>query len=277
MSNTESQGISAVGFFVMAFNDENAADETLKMLKDAKKHQQFYFEDAGVITQDAKGKVHYHETGDMHSGKGAGVGALIGGIVGILGGPVGVALGAGAGAAIGAVAAHGDDGFKDESLQTVGVALRPGTSALTVITSHDFLKAVQQGVSVDDIHSFVKGLANEISNRLEAGQDMALGIILAEDGLAFKEVAIGQDSAEVFGYVETDEGVAAGAAVITAGEVDYGVVVATEEGMAVEAGVITEDDAVVVDYVAIPEETAEEEVEEEGEEEVEEAADTDGD
>ena len=67
--------------------------------------------------------MHYHETGDMSTGKGAGLGALVGGIIGILGGPPGIALGAGAGAAIGAVAAHGDAGFKNGSLDTIGVAL----------------------------------------------------------------------------------------------------------------------------------------------------------
>ncbi len=62
-------------------------------------------------------------------------------------------LGAGAGAAIGAAAAHGDAGFKDESLETIGVALQPGTSAVAAITSHDFLKAVQQQVAIEDIRT----------------------------------------------------------------------------------------------------------------------------
>ena len=77
--------------------------------------------------------MHYHETGDMSTGKGAGIGALIGGILGILGGPVGMVLGAGAGAAVGAAAAHGDAGFQDESLETIGVALNPGTSAVAAM------------------------------------------------------------------------------------------------------------------------------------------------
>ena len=43
----------------------------------------------------------------------------------------GVELGASAGAAIGAAAAHGDAGFKNESLDTIGLALRPSTSGMT--------------------------------------------------------------------------------------------------------------------------------------------------
>jgi uncharacterized membrane protein len=166
MSNKQDQGVAAVGFLVMAFTDETAADEVLKGLKEAKKQKQFYFEDAAVVQQDAKGKVHYHETGDMSTGKGAGIGALVGGVLGILGGPAGIALGAGVGAAAGGVAAHRDSGFRDESLETVGVALKPSTSALAVITSHAFLRAVQKEVDVADIRTAVNNLATEISSKL---------------------------------------------------------------------------------------------------------------
>jgi uncharacterized membrane protein len=259
MSDIQTEGIPAVGFLVMAFTDETAADEILKELKQAKKQKQFYFEDAAVVQQDAHGKVHYHETGDMHTGKGAGIGALVGGVLGILGGPAGVALGAGAGAAVGAAAAHKDSGFRDESLESIGVALKPGTSALAVITSHDFLRAVQKEVDVADIRTAVNNLATEISSNLEQGKSMALGIVLSEEGLAVKEVAVDEDSAEIFGLVVTDEAVVAGAAYVTADEVDYEVGVATAEGTAVEAGVVTEEGAVVVDYAEMVEASGEDE------------------
>ena len=97
MSNEEQQVVPAVGFLVVAFTDENAADQALDAMKDAKKQQTFYFENAAVIKQDPDGKVHYHETGDMSTGKGAGIGALVGGVLGILGGPAGVVVGAGTG------------------------------------------------------------------------------------------------------------------------------------------------------------------------------------
>jgi len=261
MSETQSQGTAAVGFLVMAFTDETAADESLKAMKEAKKQQQFYYEEAAVLRQDAGGKVKYHETGDMTTGKGAGVGALIGGVVGLLGGPAGVALGAGAGAAVGAAIAHGDDAFRDESLDSIGVALKPNTSAVIATTSSAFLDAVQKEVPVEDVRAMVANLAGEISRRLDEGKSMALGLILAEDGLVMKEVAVSEESTEVFGIAVTDEAVVAGAAVATADEVDYEVAVATEEGAVVEAGVVTEDDATVVDYVAVPEPVEEEDAE----------------
>jgi len=253
MSNEQTQGVPAVGFLVMAFTDEKAGDEALKAMKEAKKQKTFYFEDAAVIRQDTAGKVHYQETGDMRMGKGAGIGALVGGILGVLGGPVGVAAGASAGAALGAAAAHGDSGFRDESLKTVGLALKPGTSAVTAITSDAFLRAVQQQVSVEDIRRVVSNLAAEISARLNQGKSVAMGLILAETGLAYKEVAVDENSAEVVGLAITDDAVLAGAAVVTAEGAAYQVAAATEEGAFVESGVVTKEGALIVDDVVTAE------------------------
>jgi uncharacterized membrane protein len=255
-SQEQQQAVPAVGFLVVAFTEETAADQALDAMKEAKKQQQFYFEDAAVIRQDAQGKVHYHETGDMSTGKGAGVGALIGGIVGILGGPAGIVLGAGAGAAVGAAVAHPDKGFRNESLGTVGVALKPGTSAIAAITSRDFLKAVQQQVAIDDIRAAVGNLAAELSARLAENKNVAIGLLLTEGGLAVKEIAADEQTAEVVGAVITDDAVVAGAAVVTPEGAAYKVVGATAEGVAAEAGVITDEGAAVVDAVATVEASA---------------------
>jgi uncharacterized membrane protein len=252
---TEAAVVAGVGFLVLAFNDEQAGDQALDAMKQAKKQQQFYFEDAGVIRQDANGKVHYHETGDMSAGKGAGIGALVGGVLGILGGPAGVAVGAGLGATLGAAIASPDKGFRKESLKTMGVALKPGTSAVAVITSHDFLRAVQKEVPIEDIRTAVANLAAEISARLGEGKDLAIGLLLTEQGLAIKEIAVDDESAQVVGAVITADAVAAGAAVVTNEGAAYQVAVATDEGAAMEAGVITDEGAIVVDAVALPEAT----------------------
>ena len=244
------QEIPAVGFLVVAFTDATAADQALDAMKDAKNQDQFYFEDAAVIAQDAQGKVKYHETGDMSVGKGAGIGALVGGVIGILGGPAGVVVGAGAGAAIGGALAAHDGGFKNQNLQTIGVALKPNTSAVAVITSHDFLKAMQQQVSVEDIRTVVSNLAAEISAQLAANKNVAIGLLLTADALAVKEIAADAVSAEVVGAVFTSDAVAVGAAVVTAEGAAYEVAVVTEEGAVGEAGVITDEGAVVIDVVA---------------------------
>jgi uncharacterized membrane protein len=250
MSDTQQQGIPAVGFLVVAFLDEWAADQALDAMKKAKAQGKFYFEDAAVIRQDAQSKVHYYETGEMGRGKGAGIGALVGGIVGVLGGPVGVALGAGVGAAVGA-AASGDKGFRNESLGTVGVALKPGTSAIAAITSHDFLRSVQKQVPIDQIRAAVTNLAAELSARLEEKKNVAIGLLLTEDALVIKEIAANEEIAEVVGAVITDDATIVGAAVATADSVAYEIVGSTKEGTVAEIGVITDEGAVIVDAVAV--------------------------
>ena len=90
------EAVAGVGILVAAFTSEEAGEEALKALKNARSQRQVYFEDAAVIRQDAQGDVHYHETGDVATGKGAGVGAIVGGVIGILGGPAGIAAGAAA-------------------------------------------------------------------------------------------------------------------------------------------------------------------------------------
>ena len=246
-------GVPAVGFLVMAFTDEQAGDQALEAMKKGKKEKTFYFEEAGVMRQDATGKVHYHETGDMKSGKGAGIGALVGGIIGIFGGPAGVALGAGAGAALGAAVSKGDAGFRDESLNTVGLALKPGTSAVVAITSSAFLKAVQQQVPVENIREFVKNLSLEISNKLNAGKSMALGVVLTEDGLAAQEVAVNEKSTEVIVMAVNKDAALTASAVVTEEGAAYQVAGATKDAAFMEAGVVTKEGAVIVDDVATKE------------------------
>jgi uncharacterized membrane protein len=266
----ELKAVAGVGFFVMAFNDEKAADQALDAMKQAKKQKQFYFEEAAVIRQDANGKVQYHETGDMGTGKGAGIGALVGGVLSLLGGPIGLALGAGIGAAAGALAASKDSGFRNESLNMVGIALKPGTSAVVAITSHDFLRAVQKQVPVERIREAVSNLASHLSDRLNEKKDVAIGILLTEDGLAVKEIAVNDESAEVVGAVITSDAIIAGSAIATkdgeayqvvaatAEGVAYEVGVGTAEGAAIEAGVITEEGATIVSALAVPAAAADE-------------------
>ncbi len=247
------EAVPAVGFLVMAFTEETAGDQALQAMIKGKKEKTFYFEEAAVIRQDSAGKVHYQETGDIKTGKGAGIGALVGGIVGIFGGPAGVALGAGAGAALGAAMSHGDAGFRDESLNTVGLALKPGTSAVVAITSTAFLKAVQKQVPVENIREFVKNLSLEISNKLNQGKSLALGVVLTEEGLAAQEVAVNEKSTEVVALAVTKDAALTASAVVTEEGAAYEVAGATKDAAFMEAGVVTRDGAVIVDDVATAE------------------------
>lgn len=263
MSEAEQeQGVAGVGILVAAFPAEDAGEEALKALKQARKQKQVYFEDAAVIRQDAEGGVHYHETGDMSTGKGAGAGALVGGLIGILGGPTGIVIGAGAGALIGGALAHGDAGFDDQGLEQLGVALKPGTSAVALVTSGAFLHEVRKQADDADMRAALGDIGREIAARLEEGKSVALGMVLTEEGIAVQEVAANDEVTEVIRIVVTEDGVIGGEAVVTEegaayavaavteDAVEYEVGVTTEEGTAVEHGVITEEGAVIVGAAA---------------------------
>ena len=248
---SETQGVVGVGFLVAAFTDVNGADVALKALKEAKKHKQINFDDAAVIRQDENGDVHYLETGDMTTGKGAGIGALVGGVIGILGGPVGIALGAGAGALIGGIASHGDAGFDDDSLDQIGVALRPGTSALLATTDKYFVEMANKQIDEEDLRVAISDLSEGLVAMLDAGRDVVLRMLLTEEGIAVQQVEPDDQTVHILGMIATEDAVLVGEAVVTE-DVAYQ---ATEEGAVTETAVVTGDAAAVVDTVATDEGT----------------------
>jgi uncharacterized membrane protein len=228
--------------FVAAYVDELGADNALKELKQAKKDGQFYYDDAAVVRCDAKGKVHIKETGDVSAGKGAGIGALIGGVIGLLGGPGAVAAGAAAGAAIGGIGSAGDAGFDHDSLKQLGSALPPGSSALAVTTSQDFVEAVRKEATDEETLTLASDIAAQIGDHLNARQDVLLVLVITEAGVAASKVVSSPDEVAAFGIAATPEGVVA------------------------RAGVATPEGAAVVDAAAVPADAVpvEEEAEDEG-------------
>jgi uncharacterized membrane protein len=259
----QSEGVAGVGMFVAAFVDERAAEDALKIMKEARRSGEFYYDDAAVIRSDDKGKVHISESGDMSAGKGAGIGALVGGVIGLLGGPAGVAIGAGAGAAVGGLAAKGDAGFSNESLKEIGAALVPGSSAIAAITSQVFIEEVRRQAESGATLTAAKEIAGNIRKNLEARQDVLYSLVITEKGVAASQVISSPTALAVFGIAATEEGVVAGQAVATAEGVAYEVAAATEDEAAYETGVATEEGAAVVDAYA----KAEDEESEGGEEE----------
>lgn len=254
MSNDADQGIAGVGLFVAAYVDENGADQTLDNLKQARKAKQFDYDDAAVVRRDAKGKVHTHETEDMSTGKGAGIGALVGGVIGLLGGPVGVVAGAAAGAAVGGLAAHGDAGFDNDTLKEIGGALPNGTSALAVTTSMDFVEAVRKEASEQETLSLARDIATEISDRLNARQDVLMAMAVTEEGVAASKVVSSPEAVAVFGIAASDEGTVAGQAVSTAAGTAYEVAGAAGEDAAYEKGVVTDEGTTIIDAASTTDE-----------------------
>ena len=261
----QSEGVPGVGMLLAAYVDELAADQALEEMKRARTQGTFYFDDAAVIRQDPKGKVHIKETGDMSTGKGASIGAVIGGVVGLLGGPAGVAVGASAGAAIGGISAHHDGGFNLKSLKEIGSALLPGTSAIAATTSKAFVEEARKQTPETESLSLARDLATEIHERLLARQDVLFGLIITETTVAAKEIVSSPSMVAVFGIAASDEGVIAGRAVATEQGVAYEVAAEDETGAAYEAGVVTSEGATIVDAYASADDQIEAKDGEEGE------------
>jgi uncharacterized membrane protein len=161
------------GIVVIAFVEEGAAADALKTLKKAKKEKTVQYWDAAVIRKDEKGQYFYNETKDMTTPKGAGIGALIGGLIGVPAGPAGVVLGAGLGASLGMFAASTDAGLKDETLEKFGHALQSGNSALMIVSSRDYLRAIQEYAAEEETTAVIQKLTADISEHMVRGENAA--------------------------------------------------------------------------------------------------------
>jgi uncharacterized membrane protein len=199
---------------VAAFQEEDAADETLKTLKEAKKEKLISIDNAAVIRKDEDGKLHIKETADMGGGKGAGIGALLGGAIGLLAGPLGVAAGGALGAAVGGLTAKlYDGGFKDDRLRQIGTSLQPGTSAIVAVIEHRWVVELEQDLVEEGADVVTAALAADIAEQLQKGGEVSFTAISGEEGVVAGRVATTGDEAEVSGFIATDEGIVAGAGV----------------------------------------------------------------
>lgn len=129
------------------FDDEEAANAAMDDLKLARKAAKLDFDDSAVIMVDADGTLHIKDAADVSTGKGAGRGALFGGVIGLLAGPAGAVLGASAGAVVGGMLNRGDEGFRNERLETLGKKLAPGSSAIVAVVPDVWIPQFEQELS----------------------------------------------------------------------------------------------------------------------------------
>jgi uncharacterized membrane protein len=199
---------------IAAFQEEDAADQALKTLKEAKKEKLISIDNAAVIRKDDDGKLHIKETADMGGGKGAGVGALVGGAIGLLAGPLGVAAGSALGAAVGGITAKlYDGGFKDDRLRQIGTSLEPGTSAIIAVIEHRWVAELERELAEEGADVTTAALAADIAEQLQKGGEVSYTAISGEEGFAAGRIATTDDEAVVSGFIATDEGVVAAAGV----------------------------------------------------------------
>jgi uncharacterized membrane protein len=222
-----------VELIVAAFGDEKAAKAALKELKAAKKAKLIDIVDAAVIRRDEKDKLHIQETGDLSGGQGAMFGGALGLTLGILAGPGALVAGA-AGALIGGIASRlRDSGFSNERLQTIGEALKPGTSAIIAIVEHKWVAELEDMMAEAGADVMTEALKEEIAAQLGEGKEIAFSAISADGVLDINKIVAGEDAVEVDTMTISDEGIAAENLLVTEEGLSGGGIVITDEGATV--------------------------------------------
>jgi uncharacterized membrane protein len=158
---------------VLEFPTADGADQLLGKLQQLQKQQLIQVNDAAIVTWPAGQKK--PKTRQLHNL--AGAGALNGAFWGMLFGLLffipffGLAIGAGMGALMGSMS---DVGIDDTFIKQVREKVKPGTSALFLLTS---------GAVVDRVAEAIKGTQAEVvSTNLSAEQEQKLRAAFEEEG-----------------------------------------------------------------------------------------------
>ena len=118
--------------FAISFATEDDARAAMHSLRGLEHEGKIHFEDTAIITRDPDGTPHIKNEVSAATETGAAIGGGIGLLVaGVIFPVIGVAIGAAAGAAIGALTHRGVEG---KFVEEVKDQLKPGTSALLLVT-----------------------------------------------------------------------------------------------------------------------------------------------
>jgi uncharacterized membrane protein len=164
-----------IQIIVAAFQDQQAASDTLKQLQQARKGGLINIIDAAVLSKDAKGKVKIKETADAKADKGFAIGAITGGVLSLLAGPLGLmALGGGL---VGGLAAKlKDGGFKETRLKQLTESLTPNSSALIAVVEHSWVTQVENLLADAATQVVTEALGADIAAQLEAGGEVVYSV-----------------------------------------------------------------------------------------------------
>jgi uncharacterized membrane protein len=128
------KGVKMSNLFVLAFQNEEGAGQTLDEVVKLQKQNLISVDDAAIAVHHQNGKVKVHQGSNL-SGAGAMGGAFWGLLFGLIFFVpfVGMAIGAASGALMGKLTDYGID---DKMIKEIGDKVEPGTSALFLM-SHD--------------------------------------------------------------------------------------------------------------------------------------------
>jgi uncharacterized membrane protein len=149
---------------VLAFQNENEAKQVLDELKKLQDQKLIKVEDAAIVTRDQNGRPKIKQANNL-----VGAGALGGAFWGLLLGLlffvpiVGMAVGAGIGAMSGKMA---DLGINDDFIKQVSSQIKPGQSALFLLTTEAVVDKVVPALKQYQFQVLHTSLSNEDESKL---------------------------------------------------------------------------------------------------------------
>jgi len=220
-----------VQLIVAAFQEEMAAKQALKVLKEAKKQGLIKIENAAVLRKDEKGKLYIKETEDMGGGKGAAFGGVAGAVIGLIAGPA-LVVPAAVGALVGGLTAKlRDTGFSNQRLEALGEGLQPGSSAIVAVVEHTWVDKVEEALAEAQADVMTAEIKADIAAQLEAGHEVAYSVLSSQEGFLAGRVAGGEDEVEGSMLAIDESGMYGGRFVATEAGFVVEEMAATEEGV----------------------------------------------
>ena len=184
MSSNDSSAV----YNILAFNfaGQDTAKETVKAIRSSGALEGYKIAAEAIIEQDAKGKVHFHESG--RGGLGAAIGGVGLGLVGLIGGPAGVLALAVSGAVVGGVAGkYLGRPISKGDLQEVGAAMTPDSSAFLLLLEDKYSEQVADSLSGYNANVVTLTVGDELSGQIAA---YAAGEFNADAGEAAAETDV---------------------------------------------------------------------------------------
>ena len=192
---SKKQDSSAVyNILAFVFDGQKGADDAMKQLKSSGALDGYKIEAECIVEQDAKGKVHMHETGRGGVGTAVGVGA--GALLGLIGGPAGLLAWTLAGGVIGGTAGHYlGRAISKGDVKEIGEALSTDSSALLVLLEDKESEKVVKSMAGYSANVITLTVGDELSGQIASyvagvASDPAGDVVAGEAGVA----ASGSDS-----------------------------------------------------------------------------------
>ena len=193
-----------VEVIVAAFNDPNHAAEVMAELKQGKKEGLIGIIDAAVVVKDAEGKLKVKDA-KRRSRKGLITGGIVGGVLGLLAGPVGwMAVG---GSAIGALAGKAAGSGLKATMEELGSALTPNSSAIVAVVEHKWVGILQSMLAAEGARIAMDAIKEDIATQLNAGGNVLFTAVGGPQSAGVMRVAESPEGMQISAIGVSEDGI----------------------------------------------------------------------